>query len=107
MYLPKVYDPAATSYRVRYAIANILRDRVVNEGAFNNCFEMEDMEKVISVILRRGLKNPKLRAALEQSHLINLTDWLATRPEYSEAYHHGGTASYKQRIGHSAGKGAT
>jgi len=29
MYLQKVYDPAACMYRVRYAIATILRDRVV------------------------------------------------------------------------------
>lgn len=87
MYLPKVYDPAAHAYRVRYAIANILRDRVVNEGAFNNCFEMDDADEVICAILRRGLKNPKLRAALERSHLINLAQWLAPRPEFSEAYY--------------------
>ena len=87
MYLPKVYDPAAHAYRVRYAIANILRDRVANEGAFNTCFEMDDADEVITAILRRGLKNPMLRAALERSHLIDLTHWLASRPEYSEAYH--------------------
>jgi cystathionine beta-lyase/cystathionine gamma-synthase len=87
MYLPKVYDPAAGAYRVRYAIANILRDRVANEGAFNTCFQMEDAEEVICAVLRRGLKNPKLRAALERSHLVNLAQWLAARPEFSEAYH--------------------
>ncbi len=87
MYLPKVYDPGAHAYRVRYATANILRDRVVNEGAFNACFEMDDAEEVICAILRRGLKNPKLREALERSHLINLTQWLAPRPEFSEAYY--------------------
>jgi hypothetical protein len=58
MYLPKVYDPGGYAYRVRYAIANMMRDRVVNEGAFNNCFEMEDGDEVICAILRRGLKNP-------------------------------------------------
>jgi hypothetical protein len=87
MYLPRVYDPAAHGYRVRYAIANILRDHVVNEGAFNNCFEMEDGDEVICAILRRGLKNAKLRAALEGSHLVNLTHWLVLHPEFSEAYH--------------------
>ena len=69
MYLQKVFDPAARAYRVRYAIANILRDRLVNEGAFKNCLEMEDADEVIRAILRRGLKNPKLRAALERSHI--------------------------------------
>jgi hypothetical protein len=87
MYLPKVFDPTAHAYRVRYAIANILRDRAPNEGAFTNCFEMEDQEEVILHILRRGLKNPKLRAALQGSHLINLTEWLIRHPEYSEAYY--------------------
>lgn len=86
MYLSKIYDPGALAYRVRYAIANIMRDRIVNEGAFNACFEMDGEDEVVCAILRRGLKNPKLRAALEGSHLINLTHWLIFHPEYSEAY---------------------
>jgi len=87
MPLPKVYEAGATAYRVRYAIATILRDRVANEGAFRNCFEMEDAEEVIRTILRRGLKNPRLRSALERSHLVNLTDWLIPRPDLHEAYY--------------------
>ena len=87
MYLPRIYDPRAHRYRVRYAIATILRDRVVNEGAFNSCFEMEDQDEVICAILCRGLKNSKLRVALERSHLVNLVEWLAPRPEFYEAYY--------------------
>ena len=87
MYLSRVYDPGAHKYRVRYAIATILRDRVVNEGAFSSCFEMEDQDQVIRAILRRGLKNPRLRLALERSHLVNLVEWLAPRPEFYEAYY--------------------
>jgi len=87
MYFSKVLDPSAHAYRVRYAIANILRDRAPHEGAFTNCFEMEDGEEVILDILRRGLKNPKLRSALQASHLVNLTYWLVRHPEYSEAYY--------------------
>lgn len=86
MYLPKVYESVASAHRIRYAIATILRDRVVNEGAFNVCFEMEDEEKVIRTILRRGMKNPKLRTALEHSHLIDLTHWLARYDDLAEAY---------------------
>ncbi|MGC9159096.1 MAG: hypothetical protein ACP5FH_08895 [Terracidiphilus sp.] len=85
MYLAKVYDPGARAYRVRYAIANILRDRVVNEGAFRCCFEMGDEDEVIRAILRRGLKNPGLRAALGTSHLVDLTHWLARYPDLAEA----------------------
>ncbi len=87
MYLQKIFDPAAHAYRVRYAIANILRDRVAHEGAFTNCLELEDADEVICAILRRGLKNQKLRAALRKSHLINLNDWLVLHPEFSEAYY--------------------
>lgn len=87
MYLPRVYDPAERAYRVRYAIRTILRDRIANEGALHNCFEMEDADEVIRSILRRGLNNPTLRAALESSHIVNLVQWLALYPEFSEPYY--------------------
>lgn len=87
MYLSKIYDPAARAYRIRYAITNILRDRVVNEGAFACCFEMEDEDEVILTILRRGLRNQKLLAALESSHIVNLNHWLTLHPEFAEPYH--------------------
>ena len=86
MYLAKVYKPGALAHRVRYAIANIMRDRVVNEGAFQVCFEMEDEEEVVRTILSRGLRNQKLRSALEQSHLVDLTAWLGRFPDLAEAY---------------------
>jgi hypothetical protein len=95
MYLPKIYARAAHSYRVRYAISTILRDRIVNEGAFQTCFEMEDGDEVIRAILRRGLKNPRLRAALETSHLVNLTRWLVLNPEYAEPYYASGARENK------------
>jgi hypothetical protein len=100
MYLPKVYDPTAHAYRVRYAIATILRDRVINEGAFNTCFQMEDAEEVIRAILRRGLRNSNLRVALQQSHLINLADWLILRPEFAEAYFTARDQPIPQRASH-------
>lgn len=86
MYLKNLYDPAALQYRVRYAIATILRDRFANEGAFNCCFEMGDEDEVRRTILRRGLRNRKLRIALERSHVINLALWLARYPDLAEAY---------------------
>ena len=86
MYRAKLYDPAAHAYRIRYAIRCILRDRLVNEGAFKVCFEMLDENEVIRAILSRGLKNRRLRTALERSHLINLTSWLIRFPDLAEAY---------------------
>jgi hypothetical protein len=87
MHLPKLYDASGYDARVRYAIATILRGRVVNEGGFLNCFEMSDRDQVIRTILRRGLRNRTLRAALEASPLINLTEWLLPYPDLWEAYH--------------------
>ena len=106
MYLPRVYDRVARAYRVRYAIANILRDHSPNEGAFNACFEMDDAEEVICTILRRGLKNPRLRTALERSHLVNLAQWLAPRPEFSEAYY-STEAPFQRTFKYSAKKAST
>lgn len=83
----KIFDPAAREYRVRYVIRTILRDRIGNDAAFRNCLEMEDADQVIQVILRRGLKNQKLRTALHGSHLINLDQWLRAYPDFSEAYY--------------------
>ena len=87
MYRAKLYDPEAHSYRIRYAIATILRDRITNEGAFRVCFEMLDEEEVIRGILFRGLKSSRLRKALERSHLIDLTHWLLRFPDLAEAYY--------------------
>jgi hypothetical protein len=55
-----------------------------------NCFEMEDADEVVVAILRRGLKNLKLRTALERSHIVNLTQWLTLHPQFSDAYHRSG-----------------
>jgi len=87
MHCQRVYDLAARDYRVRYAITVILRDRVTNEGAFNCCFEMGDEDEVRRIILRRGLKNKRLRDALERSHLIDITHWLARYPDLAGAYY--------------------
>ena len=87
MYRARLYDSDARSYRIRYAIATIMRDRISNEGAFKVCFEMLDEEQVIRAILSRGLKNPRLRTALERSHVVDLTHWLLRFPDLAEAYY--------------------
>lgn len=78
---------------------NILRDRVVNEGAFRVCFEMGDQDQVVKTILRRGLKNPRLRTALERSHLIDLTLWLRPYPDLAEAYLATGVPDIQRPVG--------
>jgi hypothetical protein len=81
-----VYEAGATRHRIRYAIDSIMRDRVTNEGALSVCFEMGDDDAVMRTILVRGLKNTRLRLALEHSHLIDLTHWLARYPDLAEAW---------------------
>jgi len=96
MYRTRLYDPEGHSYRIRYAIGTILRDRVANEGAFRVCFEMLDEEEVIRAILFRGLKSPRLRRALERSHLVDLTHWLLRFPDLAEAYYASDTSSVER-----------
>lgn len=86
MHRHQLYEVSASDYRIRYAIRTILRDRAPDEGAFKVCFEMEDEELVIRTILRRGIRNRKMRTALERSHLIDLTHWLLRFPDLAEAY---------------------
>jgi len=86
MYMKHLYEAGATKRRIRYALANIVRDRVVDDGAFRVCFQMEDEDTVIRAILIRGLKNPRLRTALERSHLVDITHWLVRYPDLAEAY---------------------
>ena len=86
MHMNHLYEAGATRHRIRYALANILRDRVVDDGAFRVCFQMEDEDTVIRAILIRGLKNPRLRTALERSHLVDITHWLGRYPDLAEAY---------------------
>lgn len=87
MRLSRIYGQGEFQYRLRYALRTILRDRIVNEGAFNTCFEMEDGEQIVRAILLRGLKRPTLRAALDRSHLINLQEWLARHPDLASSYY--------------------
>lgn len=100
MYRAKLYEPEAHSYRIRYAIATIMRDRIVNEGAFRVCFEMLDEEEVIRAILSRGLKSQRLRTALERSHIIDLTHWLLRFPDLAEAYSATYRPTLEERGGH-------
>jgi len=96
MYRARLYEAEGHLYRVSYAIATILRDRTANEGAFRVCFEMLDEDEVIRAILLRGLKNPRLRRALERSHLVDLTHWLLRFPDLAEAYYASSLSSAEQ-----------
>jgi hypothetical protein len=96
MYRARLYEAEGHLYRVSYAIATILRDRTANEGAFRVCFEMLDEEEVIRGILFRGLKNSRLRRALECSHLVDLTPWLLRFPDLAEVNYSTSSSSVEQ-----------
>jgi len=70
------------SLRKRDPYARPDRERVGHQG----CFEILDEKEVVHAILSRGLKHPRLRTALERSHLIDPTHRLLRLPDFAEAY---------------------
>lgn len=58
-----VYDPAQRSYRVRFAIATILREGETSRR-FDTCFEMGDADQVAARVYKRALGNPRLMELL-------------------------------------------
>lgn len=87
MRLSRIYGQGEFQYRLRYAVRTIRRDRIANGGAFSACFEMEDSDQIILAILRRGLKTPTFRKALERSHLVNIHEWLTNHPDLASRYY--------------------
>lgn len=55
------------SERIDYAVRTITKGGPYTR-TFDTCFEMNDGDAVIHAILRRSLRNAKLRAALEKNH---------------------------------------
>lgn len=107
MYLPNVYEPGKTALRIRYALTTILRDRATNEGAFHVCFQMEDRGTVVRTILARGLRNRRIRTALERSHLIDINAWLMDYPDLLEAYWQGPSGGVAKRMDVNPSDGVT
>ena len=62
MNLTDVYNPEAYQARVNYAVQCIMRG--IQSRRFDTCFEMSDGDAVVTAIVRRARKNPKLREAL-------------------------------------------
>jgi hypothetical protein len=61
----KVYNPAAFRYRVEYAARNLVKG-TTDSRQFDTCFEMNDGDAVTAAIVKRALKNPKLKTALRR-----------------------------------------
>lgn len=50
-------------YRVNYAAACLVRGAVYSRS-FDNCFEMGDSDLVVTALVRRAAKNPRLYKAI-------------------------------------------
>jgi len=57
------YDPDNFAARVNYAAQCFMRG-MRSSRTFDTCFEMNDGTAVVVALVRRSLKNPKLRAAI-------------------------------------------
>jgi hypothetical protein len=62
--MPSVYQDDNFAGRVAYAADCISRQRCIGSRSFDTCFEMNDGDAVVTALVRRAQKNPKLAAAL-------------------------------------------
>ncbi|MTJ93896.1 MAG: hypothetical protein F8N36_13715 [Desulfovibrio sp.] len=60
--MPSVYDKDAYSQRVNYAAQCFLRG--TDSRHFDTCFEMYDGAAVVTALVRRAEKNPRLHSAI-------------------------------------------
>lgn len=59
-----VYDRENFAGRVNYAADCFSRQRAIGTRHFDTCFEMADGDAVVTALVRRARKNPKLRAGI-------------------------------------------
>lgn len=69
-------------YRVNYAAACIVRGNVYSRS-FDNCFEMHDSDLVVTALVRRAAKNPRLyKAVTDWWHGQFPQSWIDTAARY-------------------------
>lgn len=82
-----LYDPKQRAYRIQYAQQCIMRGMQSSTRHFDTCFEMGDANEIATALLRRGLKNARLREAMYNSPIVGLDHWLnSLHPEFRDAY---------------------
>lgn len=70
-------------YRVNFAAAYMVRG-ITNSRALDNCFEMFDGDLVVTALVRRAMKNPKLHAAIAKQWGAQFPQsWLDTAMKYA------------------------
>jgi hypothetical protein len=83
-----VYDPAQQTYRVAFAATYIMRGygKTGIDRRFGTCFEMGDGDQVVRRLLKRALRNERLREAMHHSRNVNLSRWIAANPDLREQF---------------------
>lgn len=61
----KTLNPDNFKYRVNYAAQCFMKG--IHSRAFDNCFEMFDGDAVVVALMRRALKNDKLKQAISKN----------------------------------------
>jgi hypothetical protein len=70
-------------YRVNFAAAYMVRG-ITNSRALDNCFEMWDGDIVVTALVRRAAKNPKLYAAIARQWRDGFPQsWIDTAAKYA------------------------
>jgi hypothetical protein len=64
--MSSVYDQENFIGRVNYAAQCLVRRTGIGSRHFDTCFEMFDGDAVVTALVRRARKNPKLYAAIIQ-----------------------------------------
>lgn len=62
--MPSVYDETNFIGRVNYAAHCLVRRSGIGSRHFDTCFEMGDGDAVVTALIRRADKNPRLREAI-------------------------------------------
>ena len=83
-----VYNPEAFQARVKYAAQCLVRG--IHSRRHDTCFEMNDGNAVVTALVRRARKNPKMREAFARQWVPSdmsaegiPNQWVATAEKYA------------------------
>lgn len=80
--MPTVYEESNYRGRVKYAAQCFMRG-TSSTRHFDSCFEMFDGDAVVTALVRRALKNPRLHQAIAKTFGGTFPQgWIDTASEY-------------------------
>lgn len=80
--MASVYDNDNFAGRVNYAAACLVRKVGIGSRHFDTCFEMFDGDAVVTALVRRARKNPKLKESLSRGLNVESIEACAAKYEH-------------------------